>query len=340
MHLNPPVNRILEEALAGQAPDRQACLALLDLHPNSLEASALRAVADFLSRQRFGNAGILLGQIGIDCAPCPGDCQFCTFAESTITQLPHRLSQEEILRLACSFTAGHDLYALFLMAMHTFDFEFLLQTVAAVRAVIPAQTRIVVNVGDFDAVQAAEMRQAGVSGAYHVRRLREGVDTNLDPEDRVATIETIRAAGLDWYTCCEPIGPEHDVRELTDQLFLGVEMGCYQHAAMRRVPVPGTPLAQKGQISERRLAQIVAVTTLAAMASPELQTIAVHEPNALGLVSGANTVYAEAGVNPRDEQENTQDNRGMDITRCRAMLAETGFESLCLGDGSSLPLVL
>jgi biotin synthase len=334
MPLDPMTARTIDHALAGKAPGRKECAYLLDLVPTSLEASSLRAAADWISRKRFNNQSILLGQIGIDSAPCPGDCQFCAFGQTHTAQLPNRMCQEEILQRARAFTQGNDLYALFLMTMHTFDFDFLLETVTAVRAAIPSHTRIVVNIGDFDAVQADLLHQSGVSGAYHVRRLREGIDTKLDPEDRMNTIETIRKAGMDWYTCCEPIGPEHSTQELVDQLFLGIDLGCFQHAAMRRVPVPKTALAKKGQISNLRLAQVVAVVTLASLACPETRTVAVHEPNLLGLVSGANSIYAEAGANPRDEEKDTENNRGMDVANCRRMLAEAGFGAVVRGDGS------
>ncbi len=167
----------------------------------------------------------------------------------------------------------------------------------------------------------------------------QGIDSDLDPEDRVETIEAIRKAGMHWYYCCEPIGPEHTSQEIADQMFLGIELGCFQHAAMRRVPVPGTPLKSKRQISELRLAQIVAVVTLASLACPETKTIAVHEPNSLGLVSGANTIYAESGINPRDQKQRTEEGRGLDLLRCHQMLLETGFSELLLGDVTSKPII-
>lgn len=340
MQLDRTTERIIDNALAGKAPDRKDCVHLLDLQPTSLDASVVRSTADWLSRKRFNNQGILLGQIGIDVSPCPGDCQFCTFGKSHTTQSPNRMCQEEILQRARAFTQGEDLYALFLMTMHTFDFDLLLETISAVRTVIPSHTRIVVNIGDFDHFQANTLYQSGVSGAYHVSRLREGIDTRLDPEDRLGTIETIRNAGMDWYTCCEPIGPEHSGQELVDQLFLGIDLGCFQHAAMRRVAVPNTPLSKKGQISNLQLAQVVSVVALASLGCVETKTIAVHEPNLLGLVSGANTIYAESGANPRDEQTNTEDNRGLNIHNCRRMLAESGFDALLLGDGNSKLLTL
>lgn len=47
-------------------------------------------------------------------------------------------------------------------------------------------------------------------------------------------------ADLELYTCLEPIGPEHTPQMLVDNMFIGIERGIYQHAAMRRVAVPGS----------------------------------------------------------------------------------------------------
>jgi len=86
------------------------------------------------------------------------------------------MSDEEILCSADSFTASGELFALFLMTMHTFDFERLTRIVRKTRERIPQGTQIIVNIGDFDLAQARELKAAGVNGAYHVCRLREGVD--------------------------------------------------------------------------------------------------------------------------------------------------------------------
>jgi biotin synthase len=241
---------------------------------------------------------------------------------------PQSMTTEEILRQAERFAASGDLYALFIMTMHTFDFDRLVEIIASIRAHMPEKPQIVVNIGDFDGAQARILQEAGVNGAYHVCRLREGIDTQLDPENRRHTIRAIKDAGLDWYYCCEPVGPEHASKELVDQIFLGVEYGCFQHAAMRRVYIPGSPLAEHGQISELRLAQVTAVVALASLACPDTKNIAVHEPNLIGLTSGANVVYAESGANPRDTEEDTSGHRGRDIAACKTMLYEAGFDQL------------
>lgn len=331
---------ILARACEGTAPSREECVGLLSFEPASMAAGAIRAVADAVSRRRFRDEAILLGQIGIETFACPANCRFCVFGKGH-TRFPEtRLTLDEIAERAHAFAAGGDLYALFLMTMHEFDFARLLGVIDRVRGTLPAHTQVVVNIGDFDREQAAELRAAGVRGAYHVCRLREGVDTELSPEDRKRTFGAIREAGLDFYYCCEPIGPEHAAEELVDQLLLGVQSGCFQHAAMRRVYLPGAPLAHHGQITELRLAQVVAVVALASLACPQTDNIAVHEPNLIGLTSGANVVYAETGANPRDTAADTAGHRGLDMAGARRMLYEAGFTALRRGDGTTVPLTL
>jgi biotin synthase len=328
----------LDRALAGNAPTRAECVRLLECTESSLEAGLLTAVANAISRRRFGNRGVLLGQIGLEVAPCPGDCLFCAFGRSH-TALPRtELSLADLTARALDFTRSGDLYALFLMTMHEFRVGWLLDIVARLRKTVPPQTQLVLNVGDFDLGLAREFKAAGVSGAYHILRLREGIDTQLSPAQRLRTIAAIREAGLDLYYGCEPVGPEHTPAELADQIFVGVEHGCFQHCAMRRVFLPSSPLAPRGQITERRLAQIAAVLVLATLACPETRNIAVHEPNLLGLCAGANAIYAETGSNPRDTVADTAAGRGMDLAACRRMLYEAGFTELLRGDETSVAL--
>lgn len=338
MKINTDLVRILERAQQGDALSKADCITLLEYAPTSVEAGVIRGVADALARRRFGNEAIILGQVGIEISACPAKCKFCSFGEGHTQFTPSKMTPEEILEAADRFTASGDLYALFLMTMHTFDFDSLLDVVQRIRSRMPTYPQIVVNIGDFDRAQAEALRQVGVNGAYHVCRLREGTDTTLDPEDRKRTIRVIKDAGLDWYYCCEPIGPEHTAQELVDQLFLGIEYGCFQHAAMRRVWMPNSPLAQHGQISELRQAQVVAVVALASLGCPDTRNIAVHEPNLIGLSSGANVVYAETGANPRDTEEDTSSHRGRDIRACKTMLYEAGFEHLLVAPNERRPL--
>ena len=338
MKIDKKLIAILAAVEEGRAPGRSECEYLLELPETSLGAAHLRATADALTRRRFADTGLIFGQIGIEIAPCPGACKFCSFAAGHTAFGPSVMSDEDVLRGVAGLTASGELDALFLMTMHTFDFERLARLVSLVRMHIAPQTDLVVNIGDFDATQARELKAAGVSGAYHVVRLREGKDTALDPARRLATIRTIKDAGLDWWYCCEPVGPEHSPRELAEQLLLGVEHGCVGHAAMRRVYLPSSPLAAYGQISELRLAQVTAVVALATVACPATKAIGVHEPNVLGLTSGANSLFAEAGANPRDTCADTSAHRGRDVAACKKMLYEAGFDKIGTPSGSPVAL--
>ena len=134
----------------------------------------------------FGNQAMLLGQIGIETAPCPGKCGFCVFGEGhTQFESTRHVDVRKLSSRARAFAERGDLYALFLMTMHTFEFDNLLAVIDEARRCIPPQTQIVVNIGDFSLDQARVLRSAGVHGAYHVCRLREGVDTSLSPSSAV-----------------------------------------------------------------------------------------------------------------------------------------------------------
>jgi biotin synthase len=303
--------------------NRPELLRLLSIPEDHPDALALRREADALSRARFNNTRMLLGQIGVQSHTCPGKCVFCAFGRDTPSVV---MDIPDVVETSLRFTGNGELYALFLMTMHDYGKDKLFALVRAVRQAIPSSVHLVLNIGDTPLDDWRAFKDAGVFGAYHVLRLREGVDTQLSPDERKKTIAAIREAGLHWFTCCEPVGPEHTAEELADAILLGNEFGCFQHAAMGRVNSPGSALAHHGEISKQRLAQITAVTTLASAQNPELRGLAVHEPDPLSLRSGANSVYAEVGANPRDTQARTETNRGRGVNDLNQMLTEAGWE--------------
>ncbi len=301
-------------------------VSLLSIDSTSLEAHALREKANALSHQRFHDTQLLLGQIGIEKHPCPAQCAFCAFSETLLKDAPFQMKESELSAHIENFIENGELDALFLMAMHNYNFEYLLKCVRHARKLVPHDMQLVVNIGDTTLEQFKQLKDAGVTGAYHVWRLGEGKDTQLVKTARIQTIENIKKVGLNWYYCCEPIGPEHRPEEIAEAIWLGNEFECYQHAAMARVNFPGSPLSERGAISKERLAQIVAIITLASQVNSNLKSIAVHEPDVLSLQSGANSVYAESGINPRDVQHETADGRGRSVADLSLMLRECGWK--------------
>lgn len=316
---------ILSKAENFAALEKEELLFLLSLDCASKEAETLRSCANKITRKRFDNKPLILAQIGIENHPCPANCKFCSFAQD-INSANEVLSIEEISKKALEMSTAGKLDALFIMAMHDYDAEYLLKVCSHLRKNISERVKLVVNIGDSSRDFFKALKEAGVSGAYHVCRLREGVDTCLNPKDRIATIETLKSLSLDWYNCCEPLGAEHTNEEILEQIEIGNTYECFQHAAMPRVAFENSPLACRGEISQLRLAQIVAVVTLASLKNKALKSIAVHEPNILSLNSGANSLYAESGKNPRDTAKDTSFSRGKSIGEVLEMLRAANYE--------------
>jgi biotin synthase len=336
------VNSIIEKAAASEKLTRAECTWLFSLDERSAEAGEVRSACSTLWRKKKKNSAMILAQIGIDVKPCPADCEFCSFGEGHTSFKPTYMDESEVAARTKNLAQHNDLYGLFLMAMHTYDLDRYLRIVeVAKRALQEAgspSTQIWANVGDTDRSAFEEMKAAGVSGVYHVCRLGEGKYTKLEPTERIKTMHTVLEAGLQLYTCLEPVGPEQSPEELTENLFIGLELPVLQHAAMRRVAVPGSPLARYGQISNLRLSQLVATVGLAALGNPSIQWLGVHEPHEGSCFAGANSIFAESGVNPRDTAADTAMNRGFDMARCRKLLWESGYTSLTRTDGSSINL--
>ena len=338
MKFEPRFESIINNVFDGRGPDKEECVDLLGFDPHSLESTYMMSIANDICRRKMGNAGIMYAQIGIDVAPCSANCKFCAFAQEHFALQQKRMNMQEISECVHAFADAGDLFGVFLMTIHTFDMDYLLEAVKVTRAALPSYCPVWVNIGDMSVKEARQLKEAGVEGAYHALRLREGEDTNLDPKERLKTFNAIQESGLSLYTCCEPIGPEHTAQEIVDRIFLSLEYSPIQLSAMRRAMVPNLPIAVRGQISQLRLAQITAILTLTSVSFPQIATVGCHEPNLLGLTAGSNVVAVEIGANPRDEVTNTAENRGLSMNDCRRMLFESGYTSIITAEPKAIPL--
>lgn len=296
---------------------------LLDLDIDSEEAAKLFGLSNSMSRKCFKNRGVIFAQIGLNSSPCPRNCDFCVFGEKHgIVREPYEVPLETVLAKVKYFMEdGVD--EVFLMTTAGYNFDKYLRYADSVRRILPSGIRLVANIDDFGSEEAKELERVGFTGAYHISRLREGRDTGIAPEKRWRTLDAIRKSSLELYYCVEPIGPEHSSEELADEIMRGLAYKVSAIAVMRRVSVPGTPLACKGQITERRLAHICAVTRVACLDS--IRAMGVHEPSMLSLMVGANQVYAEKSCNPRDIAMDTEKGRGFSVCAARKFLTENDW---------------
>ena len=340
MELDKRAVEIIAKAYAGDAATEEECVYLLGFGAASPEAFSVRAAAASIVRARTDNTAVIFGQIGVECSPCPADCDFCSFAASTTGFAPMRLTDEEIVETVDGFCKDGDLYGLWLMTMHEYDLEYYLHVLRLAREHAPAETNIYTNVGDTSYEDFCRMKEAGASGVYHICRLGEGTHTKLDPRSRFQTMENARRAGLSVLDAVEPIGPERTPAELVEKMFLTKRFQSIQTGSMKRIAVPGTPFADKGEINHFELSQIVSVQCLALLDMDELPWIGIHEPCEAGYLSGANLISAETGVNPRDTEADTSASRGLDMDASRRVLYEAGFTQLCKGDGAKVPLTM
>lgn len=300
---------------------KQQIIEMLDIPEESSEWDGIIKRSFDYCRRTFGNKAYIFAQVGLNSAPCSGKCGFCSLAEgSNIFCDSNEKSAPEVLKLIPQMTNVSDL---FLMTTADYSFNKFLSMGKAVKSALDKSKKLVANVGDFDLSGANRLKEAGFTGVYHIKRLREGIDTALSPELREKTINAVLNAELDLYYCIEPIGPEHTSQELADMIEYAKGLNVDMMAVMRRVGVLGTPLYTRGEITEKRLTQIAAVTALAVKPKKSMNA---HEPSEVTLKAGVNQLYAEFGLNPRDVKKETSASRALSISKAKEMLERNGLK--------------
>lgn len=297
---------------------------MLDAPPDAAESYRIMAEANRISKELTGNRAEIHGQFALNLAPCAGNCAFCSFARMNgVFHEETRVTPEEAVALARRFEE-QGVNAVFIMTTAHYPFELFLEISREVRRNLQPGTTLIANVGDQSPEGARQIKDAGFTGVYHALRLREGRDTAINPQRRRDSIRHFQEAGLSVGTCVEPIGPEHTAEELAELIRYTASILPAFSGAARRIAIPGTVLARRGMISELRMAQIVAVTRLAV--PDAVAGNCTHEPCTLGAVAGANLFWAEAGANPRDTEEKTEEGRGHTVGACRALFRESGWD--------------
>ena len=305
---------------------RAEALQLLAIENCSEDYHELLKVSDRMSREVFQNRAYIFSQIGLNAAPCSVNCGFCSMAEghyAVNARFQKTMQDIEDIKETVRQLVDAGTHDLFLMTTADYPMEEFLAIGKAVREILPSKVRLVANIGDFQTETAHKLVQAGFTGVYHIRRLGEGRDTKADPEQRIATLCAVKEAGLELYYCVEPIGPEHTYEEIADEMFRAKEFGVEAMAAMRRTPVLGTPLAEKGMITTAELVKIAAVTRLVTKPSRSMN---VHEVTPMSLFAGINQLYAEVGANPRDKADDTKNSRGYGVKKTIELLLDAEYQ--------------
>jgi biotin synthase len=324
------LNDLISKSLNDERLTADEVAYLLSLPPTSPETYRLLAASRELSAQVCSGSAEVHAQFAINLAPCPKNCMFCSFAvKNGIFKGSSKIAPDAAVTSAQTFEQN-GANAIYLMATASFDLNEFCEYGREVRRNLRPDTLLIANVGDQDISGARLIKDAGFNGVYHALRLREGTDSDIQPEDRLRSIRAFKEAGLIFGTCVEPLGPEHTNEELAELiLFTAAHQPAFSGAA-RRISIPGTELAKRGMISELRMAQIVAVTRLAVPHA--VKGNCTHEPCGIGALAGANLFWAETGANPRDIKEKTEEGRGHTVESCRTIFSEADWNLL---DGPS-----
>ncbi len=325
-HISPEVEEIIKRVFDGHSLKQEEVLDLLRIKPHSLDAGFIMATANTLTRGASRGRAEVHAQIGLNLAPCPKNCAFCSFAASNgVFKEKSELKVEEAVRWALKAEAD-GANAIFLMSTGDYPLGQFLEISQETRRKLKPETAMIANIGDCGYEEGKQLKDAGFTGIYHALRMGEGRDTAIDPKTRLQTMQAARDAGLRVGTCVEPIGPEHSTEEIAEKIIIGREIKPCYSGAMRRISIPGSKLEKFGMITEYRLAFLVAVVRLAM--GPEVTGNCTHEPNMLGAISGANLFWAEAGSNPRDTETETSKGRGSGVRACMDMFQQADFEIL------------
>jgi biotin synthase len=318
--MNFNIHDVVRQSRDREPFSKEQLAAMLELPPDSPESYLLMAEAKRISREVTGDNMEVHAQFALNLAPCPKNCMYCAFAaKNKVFVKSSKISPEEAVDFARRLEADGS-NAVYMMATAHYDFAELLEVFSEVRSVLRPETVLVGNVGDQSEKSAARLKEAGMDGVYHALRLREGVDTGIEPETRIRSLQAFKSAGIVVGTCVEPVGPEHGNEEIAEKILFTGEIEPGYSGAARRISIPGTQMAKRGMISEMRMAQVVAVTRIGLPRS--VKGCCTHEPYTLGAAAGASLFWAELGANPRDIKEHTEEGRGFTPEECRRIFRD------------------
>ena len=334
-------------ALSNGMVDRSTLKKLLELKPGSEECEYLGKASREVMIKHTGGYVRIGSSIGVDIAPCPMNCQFCSLGEEwgLVTET-HILTDDQILILAKS-VVDKGFTQITLRTTEYFSHQKLCQLGRKIRAAIPGDYMLTANTGEVTTKMADELFYSGFTGMYHTLRLREGIDTPFDPQTRIDSINSIQDSKLMHTVGIEPIGSEHTDDEILDMIENFRNLDLVSVCIMKRVNVAGTPLSRYAEISDDRFAQIVAV---ARIAGGLRWGVATHPVIPKTLEYGANHITVETGANPRDDLQQIECWEPYNHQEAMKLIIDSGlklgqasrdglYERISLKTGDSVPKI-
>ena len=322
-HVIAEIDRIANEGLRGAIQNEETILRLLNLSVDSPEVAYMRQVAGDFAMRVAGGHGRVAGAIGLDLHPCKMNCSFCSFGEKWgLVREERILTVDQVVSMARSYVEA-GITQVTLRSTEFYDLNEIARMVTRIRAEVPGDYEICLNVGELSAAMAYACWQAGANSAYHVLRMGEGVDTPFDPEVRRRSIDAICASPLKFSSCIEPIGVEHTNEQIAQRMAYVLSREPYAVGIMPRIPVPGTPLGHLPMLGRAVMRQQLAVLRLCA--GSHVKYVSMHPDEVLGLELGANCFSVERGAIPRDTEFSEEEWKGLSAAQGLEIVRAAGY---------------
>lgn len=288
------------KAMKGEYIGKDAVLALLSINPLSEDCSALGEAARRVASEFCDDTAIVGSSIGLDLMPCSMSCRFCSLGEKWgIYKENYVMPDDDVIELIRD-SVEHGFTKFTLRTTEFYDIDTLCRLKKRISNEVPGEYVITANTGELNPEKAKKLKDAGFAGIYHAIRLREGIDTPIPADVRIATIKAAQEAGLFVASGVDPIGIEHTNEEIADLIDLYRRLEPNAVCTMKRINVKGTPVGDLEEIDDMRLAQIAAVIRLAG--AGVWKNVAVHPITEQAVRWGVNNVSPELGANPRDDK--------------------------------------
>ncbi|MDP9236489.1 MAG: biotin synthase BioB [Chloroflexota bacterium] len=322
---------IADRALDGIPPTRDELAAILRAPEE--EMPAIVAAAYRLRRRYFGNTVKINFLVNIKSGICPEDCHYCS--QSKLSRAPidkyNMLTGAEIVESALrgrKFGARRICMVASGRGPSDADIAHIARAVREVHDSLP-DAEICACLGLLEQRQADELKQAGVFAYNHNLNTSEAhygeICTTHGYADRVATVGIVKQGGLS--PCCGALfgmgETDDDIVEVAQSLrALGVDSIPVNFL----IPIPGTPLAGRWELTPSRCLKILSLMRLTNPES-ELRIAGGREHHLkslqpMGLLV-ANSIFigdylTAKGQRPEDDV---------------AMIRDLGFEILGAADG-------
>ncbi|AHG92028.1 Biotin synthase [Gemmatirosa kalamazoonensis] len=257
----PNWSEFADRALAGEPLTRDEARAVLAAPDDALLDQL--AAAYRVRRQHWGNRVRLHFLLNAQSGLCPEDCGYCSQSKVSAAEIEKypMLAREKILdaaERAARLKAGTFCMVISGRTPGGRVFEKVLDAVREVKA--RHDLRVCACLGLLSEAQAVALKEAGVTQVNHnlntSRRYTPDVVTTHTFDDRVATVEHVKAAGLK--TCSGGIVGMGETDDDVIDLALSLrELEVRSVPVNFLIPVPGTPFETVRALDPRRCLRVL-----------------------------------------------------------------------------------